>query len=148
LPLFIGFVTQDQPKALVVYFEGLREPFRKRAEQFEKEVEGAAPKQLDALAAFASRAYRRPLNDEEKSEFLRLYSALRKKEIPHEEAFRILQARVFVSPSFLFRLEQAPPGKEARPVSDWELASRLSYFLWSSIPDEELRQIAGSGRLR
>src|SRR5439155_14081903 len=66
LPLFIGFVTQDQPKALVVYFEGLREPFRKRAEEFEKEVADAAPKQLEQIVGLAARAYRRPLQDREK----------------------------------------------------------------------------------
>jgi len=147
LPLFIGFVTQDQPKALVVYFEGLREPFRKRAEAFEKEVEAAAPKQLDALVALAGRAYRRPLQDREKADLLGLYATLRKKNVPHEEAFRNVLTRVLVSPSFLLHLEQPPPGKEPRPVNDWELASRLGYFLWSSIPDEELRQLAAAGRL-
>jgi hypothetical protein len=142
LPLFIGFVTQDQPKALVTYFEGLREPFRKRAEEFEKEVAAAAPKQLDALAEFAALAYRRPLRDGEKAELLGLYDALRKKGASQEEAFRGVLARVFVSPSFLFHMERPPAGKEPRPVNDWELASRLSYFLWSSVPDEELRRSA------
>jgi hypothetical protein len=147
LPLFIGFVTQDQPKALVAYFEGKREPFRKRAEEFEKELDAAAPKQLDALAPLASRAYRRPLRDGEKAELDRLYAALRKKDIAHEEAFRTVLARVLVAPSFLFHLEQAPAGKEPRPVNDAELAARLSYFLWSSLPDEELRQTAVAGSL-
>ena len=76
-----------------------------------------------------------------------LYSTLRKKEISHDEAFRTVLVRIFVSPSFLFHLEQAPPGKAAAPVNDWELASRLSYFLWSTVSDEELRKAAASGRL-
>ncbi len=147
LPLFIGFVTQDQPKALVVYFEGLREPFRKRAEAFEKEVEAAAPKQLEALVALAARAYRRPLQEKEKADLLGLYSTLRTKNVPHEEAFRNVLARVLMSPSFLLHLEQPPPGKEPLPVNDWELASRLSYLLWSSVPDEELRRLAAAGQL-
>jgi hypothetical protein len=147
LPLFIGFVTQDQPKELVVFYEGKREPFRKRAEAFEHEVEATGPKQLEILLAFAKRAFRRPLQDKEKADLLGLYSTLRKKDIAHEEAFRTVLARVLVSPSFLFRVEQAPPGKEPKPVSDWELASRLSYFLWSSLPDEELRRVAASGHL-
>lgn len=148
LPLFIGFVTQDQPKALVVFYEGKREPFRKRAEEFEKEMAAAASKQMDALLAFAARAYRRPLRDKEKEDLRDLYARLRKKEAGHEEAFRGVLARVLMSPSFLFRVEEAPPGKEAKPVNDWELASRLSYFLWSTAPDEELRQAATLGRLR
>ncbi|HEX5269929.1 MAG TPA: DUF1592 domain-containing protein, partial [Gemmataceae bacterium] len=147
LPLFIGFVTQDQPKALVVYFEGLREPFRKRAEEFEKEVEAAVPKQLDKLADFAARAYRRPISEAEKAQLLGLHAALRKKGASREEAFRGVLARVLVSPSFLFHMEQPPPGKEPRPVNDWELAARLSYFLWSSVPDDELRKSAAAGKL-
>ncbi len=148
LPLFIGFVTQDQPKELVVYFEGLREPFRKRAEAFENELEAAAPKQLDSLLDLAGRAYRRPLHEKEKAELLQLYATLRKKPMTHDEAFRSVLTRVLVSPSFLFRVEQAPPGKEAQPVNDWELASRLSYFLWSTMPDADLLQAAAAGKLR
>src|SRR5205807_1306227 len=64
------------------------------------------------------------------------------------EAFRTVLTRVLISPSFLFRLEQAPPGKEAKPVSDWELATRLSYFLWSTLPDVELRRVAAEGHLQ
>ena len=148
LPQFIGFVTQDQPKELIAYFEGQREPFRKRAEEFAKEVEAAVPKQLDALLDFAARAYRRPLQEQEKRELLGLYRTLRGKGLAHEEAFRGVLARVLVSPAFLFRVEQAPPGKAPGPVNDWELATRLSYFLWSSIPDDELRRVAAAGQLR
>jgi len=147
LPLFIGFVTQDQPKELVVFYEGKREPFRRRAEIFERELEAAGPKQLETLLAFAERAFRRPLQEKEKADLLGLYAALRKKDIAHDEAFRTVLARILVSPSFLFRIEQAPPEKEPKPVSDWELASRLSYFLWSSLPDEELRRVAAAGHL-
>jgi len=56
LPLFIGFVTQDQPKELVAYFESQREPFRRRAEAFEKERLDAEPRQLEALVRFAAQA--------------------------------------------------------------------------------------------
>jgi Protein of unknown function (DUF1592)/Protein of unknown function (DUF1588)/Protein of unknown function (DUF1587)/Protein of unknown function (DUF1585)/Protein of unknown function (DUF1595) len=147
LPQFIGFVTQDQPKELLAYFEGQRPVFKKRADDFLKEMEAAIPKQLEMLADFTARAYRRPLRDAEKTDLLGLYDTLRKKQIPHDEAFRTLLARVLVSPSFLFHLEQSPPGKEARPVNDWELASRLSYFLWSAAPDAELRQAAAAGKL-
>src|SRR5262249_44022910 len=148
LPQFIGFVTQDQPKELLAYFESQREPFRKRAEAFEKDVEAAVPKQLDALLDFAARAYRRPLAEDEKAGLRALDQSLRKKGVAHEEAFRGTLARVLVSPAFLFRIEQPPAGKEPGPVNDWELATRLSYFLWSSVPDDELRKLAAAGRLR
>jgi hypothetical protein len=148
LPLFIGFVTQDQPKELLAYFESQREPFRQRALAFEKEVEAAAPKQVETILDFASRAYRRPLQDAEKTELRQLYAVLRDKGLTHEEAFRTVLTRVLISPNFLFRIEQAAVGNEAQPVGDWELASRLSYFLWATMPDAELRQVAAEGRLQ
>ena len=57
-------------------------------------------------------------------------------------------ARVLVAPAFLYRVEQPQPGDKPAPVSDWELASRLTYFLWSSLPDAELRDAPQPGRLR
>jgi len=147
LPLFIGFVTQDQPKELVAYYEGQRENFAKRAQEFQHELDAAIPKQLAQLAEFTSRAYRRPLKEEEKQQLQSLYQALRDKGLSHEDAFRGVLARVFVSPSFLFRIEHAPAGDNPGPVNDWELATRLSYFLWSSPPDDELRRTAAVGKL-
>jgi hypothetical protein len=143
LPLFIGFVTQDQPKELVTYFEGLREPFRLRAEAFEKDVEAARPAQLASLAPFAEKAWRRPLSDAERASFGTLYGKLREEGLAHDEAFRRVLVRIFVSPHFLFKVEATPSGREAAPVSGPELATRLSYFLWASAPDEELRRAAG-----
>ena len=77
-----------------------------------------------------------------------LYRRLREQEEPHEEAIRLLLSRVFVSPAFLYRAETAPPGKLTAPVNDYEMANRLSYFLWSSMPDAELRRLADTGKLR
>jgi hypothetical protein len=147
LPQFIGYVTQDQPKELLNYFESQRPVFRKRADDFLKDEAAAVPKQLEALLDFASRAYRRPLQEKEKTELLELYQQLRKKDVAHDEAFRGVLARVLVAPAFLFRIEQAPPGKQPGPINDWELATRLSYFLWSSGPDDELRRLAAAGQL-
>jgi hypothetical protein len=59
----------------------------------------------------------------------------------------MMLARVLVAPAFLYRGEKAAPGPKAAPVNDWELATRLSYFLWASAPDEELRQLAAKGTL-
>ena len=148
LPQFIGFVTQDQPKELLDYFESQRPAFKKRADEFEKDVEAAIPKQLDALLEFAAKAYRRPLQAQEKTDLLALYQAIRSKGTTHEEAFRGVLSRILVSPAYLFRIEQSPAGKEPSLVSDWELATRLSYFLWASVPDGELRGLAAAGKLR
>lgn len=145
LEQLIQYATQDaDPKV----FEPLRKPFADRAAAFRKTLVDSEPKQLDALIAFASQAYRRPLRDSEANELRGLYRKLRDQELPHDEAFRFTLARVFVSPAFLYRPEKASPGTAATLVSDWELATRLSYFLWSSSPDTELRQIAASGQLR
>ena len=148
LPQFIGFVTQDQPKEMVAYFQSQRPNFQKRADELLKEEAEAIPKQLDALLQFAGRAYRRPLQEKEKADLLALYKTLRGKDVGQEEAFHGVLTRVLVSPAFLFRVEQAPPGEKPGGVNDWELATRLSYFLWSSAPDDELRTLAAAGRLR
>jgi hypothetical protein len=139
------YATQDSDPKL---FEPFRKPIHDRAAAFRKALVDAEPRQVDAILDFAARAYRRPLSADETKQLRELYRNLRKQELSHEDAFRLTLARVFVSPAFLYRLEQAPPGKQAAPVSDWELASRLSYFLWSSLPDAELRQTAAAGRLR
>lgn len=148
LPQFMGFTTQDTPKSFQQFFIDRKPKFKQDAEDFLKWEESVIQKQLDALLAFAERAFRRPLQTKEKADLRALYDAIRKKGAEHDEAFRGVLARVLVSPSFLFRTEQPPQGKESAPVSDWELATRLSYFLWSSMPDDELRELAAAGKLR
>ena len=124
----------------------LRPPIEQEADVFRRELMDAEPGQLAALVEFAGRAYRRPLTELEVEELRELYRRLREQELSHDEAFRLTLARVFVASPFLYRLEKAPP-QAAAEVSDWELASRLSYFLWSSQPDRELRALAAQGRL-
>ena len=125
----------------------LQPPIMGGADVFRQELVEAESGQLAALIEFAGRAYRRPLTEQEVEELHGLYRQLREQELSHEEAFRMTLARVFVASPFLYRLEKAPPQATAE-VSDWELASRLSYFLWSSQPDRELRALAAQGRLR
>jgi hypothetical protein len=138
------YATQDaDPKV----FEPLRKPIHDRAAAFRRRLVETEPRHLDALLDFASRAYRRPLTAREADELRHLYLKLRRQELPHNQAVRLTLARVLVAPAFLYRLEEPGPGPEARPVSDWELASRLSYFLWASLPDAELRQVAATGHL-
>ena len=144
LEQLIQYATQDaDPKV----FEPLRKPFAERAAAFWKTLIETEPKHIDALVAFASQAYRRPLIDSEVNELRSLYRKLRDQELPHDDAFRFTLARIFIAPAFLYRLERAPAGATAAAVSDAELASRLSYFLWSSQPDDELRAVAASGHL-
>jgi len=138
------YATQDaDPKV----FEPMRKPINDRAAAFGRQLVLSEPRHLDATIAFADRAYRRSLSPGEAGELRELYTRLRKEGIPHDESIRLLIARVLVSPAFLYRLEKPAPLDKAAPVDNWELASRLSYFLWSSMPDDELRAAAAKGRL-
>ena len=143
------YSTQDGPDAPHgdKRLEPLREPIQQKASALKQRLAATEPRHVAAVLDFAEQAYRRPLTDAEKSDLRQLYQKLRQEEIPHDEAIRLVLARVFVSPAFLYRLENAPPGARPRPVSDWELANRLSYFLWSSAPDAELRALAAAGQL-
>jgi hypothetical protein len=139
------YATQDaDPKV----FEPLREPIQRRAAAFRQLLVETESRHVEGVLEFAGRAYRRPLHPSERIELEELYQKLRVQELSHEEAIRLLLARVLVAPVFLYRAETPGPGMESAPVNDWELASRLSYFLWSSMPDAELRDLAAEGRLR
>ena len=105
------------------------------------------PKQLEALVRFAAQAYRRPLTSAERSDLLAYYRAQRETAgLDHQEAMRDALVSVLMSPDFCYRIDLVS-GPGARPLSDHALASRLSYFLWSSAPDAELLAEAGAGRL-
>lgn len=104
----------------------------------------------DALLAhlrhFASKTWRRPLAEAESAQLAGLYQDARSRDLDRESAAREVLVRVFIAPDFLFKLEDAAkPGEH--PVSSWELATRLSYFLWSSPPDNTLRQLCADGSL-
>jgi hypothetical protein len=138
------FATQDaNPNA----FEPLREPIKRRAAEFQQELLATEPKHVDAVVRLAADAWRRPLKEGEADQLRTLYQDLRKQELPHDLAVRRLIARVLVSSAFLYRGEKAAAGEKAAPVNDWELATRLSFFLWSSAPDTELRALAAAGKL-
>src|SRR5437667_1564122 len=139
------YATQDADPRV---FERMREPIKQRAAAFRQRLLDTQPAHLDAVLRFADGAYRRPLTEAEKDELRGLYRKLRAEEIQHEEAIRLVLARVLVAPAFLYRAEKPEPGDQQGPVNDWELATRLSYFLWSSAPDAELRGVAASGKLR
>nr|MDQ3332096.1 DUF1592 domain-containing protein [Planctomycetota bacterium] len=140
----LEYASQDgDPKA----FEPLRKPIEEQAAAYRAALVAAEPRHVDALVEFAAQVYRRPLRDHEGDKLRALYQQLRTEGIPHDDAFRLTLARLFVSPDFLYRLEVASPGTNPAPVSDWELANRLSYFLWSSMPDKELQDAAKSGTL-
>ena len=123
----------------------------------EKMRAAAEPVQLEALATFAARAYRRPLTKSERDGLLAYYQKLRKQStLSHEDAMRDSVASILISPVFLYRVDLREPtggfpglvsSHAAIPLSGYDLASRLSYFLWSSMPDQELLNHAAAGDL-
>ena len=103
----------------------------------------------EILATLARRAWRRPVDDADLAPLLGFYRAGRETD-GFEAGIRMALERLLIDPEFLFRIERdpadAPPGTPYR-LSDLELASRLSFFLWSSIPDDDLLDAAIGGRL-
>jgi len=113
----------------------------------EKAEEGCAKR---ILATLMRRAWRRPVSDADLQRPLQFYREGRAQR-GFEAGIELALCAVLVSPEFLFRVEQDPPGvapKTAYRISDLELASRLSFFLWSSIPDDALLEAASGGKLR
>ncbi|HTQ35459.1 MAG TPA: DUF1592 domain-containing protein [Steroidobacteraceae bacterium] len=101
-------------------------------------------------ADIARRAFRRPVDEAEVDNLMKAYTAERPGK-SFDEGVRALLTRILASPDFLYRSEEAPAGKgkpgDVYALSDLQLASRLSFFLWSSLPDDELLQVAASGHL-
>ena len=108
-----------------------------------------------SLADLARRAWRRPVTAKEVERLAGFVEMARNEGDSFEAGMRVAVQAILLSPNFLFRLERDPNSGEGskesspvRAVGDFELASRLSYFLWSSMPDEELLGAAQSGALR
>jgi hypothetical protein len=110
-----------------------------------------APCAAEILSTVARRAFRRPLVEADLEAPLALYREARAEGGDFDEGIRAGLARILAAPAFLFREEHDPadlPAGVAHRVTDLELASRLSFFLWSSIPDDTLLDLAIAGRLR
>ncbi len=101
----------------------------------------------DVLTRFMTRAYRRPLREGELDARMALFEKLRPEKPSFVEAIKVPLAATLASPHFLYLVEPEPPGKNPRPLDPFELASRLSYFLWSSMPDVDLFLLAESGEI-
>ena len=103
------------------------------------------------LTTLARRAFRRPVTADDLEAPLAFYTTARQRGDSFDQGIRAGLARILSSPLFLYRIERDPAGVRPgsiRKVTDVELASRLSFFLWSSIPDDRLLNLAASRRLR
>ena len=98
-------------------------------------------------AAFASRAFRRPVTAPEVADLVASALTARQQGASFERAVQVLLEGLLLSPEFLFRVEVDPAGGAAHPLAPYELASRLSYFLWGTMPDEALFAAAGQNAL-
>ncbi|MFN5850279.1 MAG: DUF1592 domain-containing protein, partial [Pirellulaceae bacterium] len=102
------------------------------------------------LRKFLPIAFRRPITEEQSLPFRSIALAARDQGLPFRESMQVALQAILVAPDFLFRIEQQEGvfvREGVRELSDWELASRLSYFLWSSMPDDALREEAQQGTL-
>ncbi len=103
------------------------------------------------LTAFTSKAYRRPVTAQEVDRLLTYVHLAEKQGESFEGGIRVAVEAVLVNPNFLFHVELDPKPNEkttSRYLTDYELAARLSYFLWSSVPDAELNTLAAQGKLQ
>ena len=102
---------------------------------------------LRTFAGFLPKAFRRPVEASDLEPFMKLYDRAAERGDPYTERMKLALRGVLVHPSFLFRIEKRDTTPGIHPVTQYELAARLSYFLWSTVPDEELNRLAAAGRL-
>ncbi|MEO6078991.1 MAG: DUF1592 domain-containing protein [Steroidobacteraceae bacterium] len=141
-------LSETAAQAVREYFPAMNARIR----AVEKAQQAAEPLQLKALVDFAERAYRRPLAPAESKSLLAFYRSLRDEKLSHEDAIRDCVVSVLMSPAFSYRFDLPRSGAGnlqagTQPLNNYELANRLSYFLWSSMPDAELLARAAAGDL-
>src|SRR5262249_41510773 len=128
-------------KAIKDYFAAANNGIR----WVEQARRNAEPGQLKALLEFAARAFRHPLTQADREDLLGFYHAARMRSgLDHATALREAIVVVLMSPEFSYRIELGGTGGDIQPLSDFDLASRLGYFLWSSMPDQELLRHAAA----
>ncbi len=144
---------EPDPKVMVEYLR-LNGPMDSRPVSHKMllacdESKPVAERSREVLTRFATRAYRRPATADEVTRLLKLADAATKRGDKWEGAMQFAMTAALVSPKFLFRVEldDRPAGPDARPLDEYQLASRLSYFLWASMPDDELFALAAKKQL-
>ncbi|WP_437206824.1 DUF1592 domain-containing protein [Planctomicrobium sp. SH664] len=154
----IGLVLVDEEKSppVVVHVSGISidGPFDKAASPWQSKI--IAPPGLSQsqhnrklIRELLPRAYRRAVSDEEVERLCALADWAAESHASVDEQWRLMLEAILVSPKFLFRVEldANPTSREVHPIDDVQLASRLSYFLWKTMPDDELRNLAIAGQL-
>jgi hypothetical protein len=151
-------INPDARRRIYVEFAELAGPYNPKTDPPESHkkificAEHTAACARRILENLGRRAYRRPLTPREVEQMLGLVTMAQRQGDGFEEGVRLAVESILISPNFLFRTETDPkPGAphqiESHQISDYELASRLSYFLWSSMPDDELFRLAKEKKL-
>jgi hypothetical protein len=138
----------QQPSAQFDLIHGFFEQVRAGLAEYKQTLARAEEPALVDLERFAQRAYCRPLQSDEAKALRGLYQRLRKQGQGVEAALRGTFTAVLMSPHFFYHVPVVPLGPGVHPLTDDALARRLSYFFWSSLPDDELLQAAGAGKLQ
>jgi hypothetical protein len=99
------------------------------------------------ISRFGKKAFRRPVSDEDIDFFLKFYDSKINAGAEHRAGLRAALFAVMISPDFFYRIPHNGTGTGERPLNSFEMASRLSYFLWNSMPDDELFALAEAGKL-
>lgn len=134
-------VLESEPRQAV---ETVFQDFKRHQEVLKR----AQSRHLREVLYFAAEAWRRPLRESDRNRLLSYYERLQgEKEQSHEDSLRTLVTRILIAPEFLYRIENPMSAEPVVPLSNYALASRLSYFLWSTKPDAELLRAAAAGEL-
>ena len=142
------------PKLLIQQVDFQGPYFKKWPPQSHREILFDSPLQKknedkyvgEVLKRFMARAYRRPATRGEVLAMVAFFKAIKPTFPTFEGAMKETLAMVLIRPDFLYLVE--PAGSTKRPVSNWEMATRLSYFLWCTMPDERLTKLAATGKIR
>lgn len=136
--------NEDRYRMIHGFFEQIRHGLAHQKKLTEK----AGEKGLSDLEAFATRAYRRSLSEDEIESLRGLYQRLRKEKQSVEDSLRGTLTAILMSPNFCYLFTDVAEGDRISPLSNDAVASRLSYFLWSSVPDDKLLSLAKEGKLQ
>jgi hypothetical protein len=138
----------EKPSPQFDLIHGFFERVRAGLTDYDRTRQQAEAPALRDVERLAERAYCRPLRADESQALRALYRKLREQGEDVEDSLRGVFSAVLMSPDFLYRSTEAPEGGGVQPLAPTALARRLSYFLWSSPPDEELLAAARAGKLQ
>ena len=120
---------------------------RQKRQRYEPGPDATEQEVRNKLAVFTQRAWRRPITSTELDRYMRIFASERKASASVRSAWKMAMLGVLTPQNFYY-LSEGMPGERRMTVNDWELATRLSYFLWSSAPDDQLFAAAATGKLR